>query len=59
MDGIFQLIKNMNPYEFQDLVGALLRSMGYHTEFIAARGRDGGIDIIAYQDALGLNTLEE
>lgn len=56
MDGIFQLIKNMNPYEFQDLVGALLRSMGYHTEFIAARGRDGGIDIIAYQDALGLKT---
>ena len=56
MDGIFELINNMNPYEFQDLVGALLRAMGYYTEFIAARGKDGGIDIIAYQDALGLKT---
>jgi restriction system protein len=30
--------------------------MGYHTDFIAERGRDGGIDIIAYQDPLGIKT---
>ncbi len=29
--------------------------MGYHTPFISPKGKDGGIDIIAYQDALGIN----
>lgn len=27
--------------------------MGYYTPFVALRGKDGGIDIIAYQDPLG------
>ena len=27
--------------------------MGYYTPFIAPKGKDGGIDIIAYQDPLG------
>src|ERR1039458_3485692 len=40
-------------YEFQDLIAALLRAMGYHTPFIAPRGKDGGIDVLAYQDPLG------
>ncbi|MFM6007043.1 MAG: restriction endonuclease [Sphaerospermopsis kisseleviana] len=43
----------MNPYEFQDLVAALLRGMGYYTPFIAPKGKDGGLDVIAYQDPLG------
>jgi predicted Mrr-cat superfamily restriction endonuclease len=30
--------------------------MGYHTPFISPKGKDGGIDIIAYQDPLGLKT---
>ena len=42
-----------NPYEFQDLVAALLRGMGYYTPFVAPRGKDGGIDIVAYRDPLG------
>lgn len=42
-----------NPYEFQDLVAALLQGMGYHISHIAPKGRDGGIDIIAYNDPLG------
>lgn len=46
-------IDNMSPYDFQELIAALLRAMGYYTPFIAPRGRDGGIDIVAYQDALG------
>jgi len=46
-------IENLNPYEFQDLVAALLRGMGYYTPFIAAQGPDGGVDIIAYKDPLG------
>jgi restriction system protein len=55
-DGIISYLNNKNPYEFQDLVAALLEAMGYHTDFIAERGRDGGIDIIAYQDPLGIKT---
>lgn len=55
-DEIISYLENKNPYEFQDLVAALLRAMGYHTDFIAERGRDGGIDIIAYQDPLGIKT---
>lgn len=50
---IHDYIKQKNPYEFQDLVAALLRAMGYYTPFIAPKGKDGGIDIIAYQDPLG------
>ncbi|MBI4244647.1 MAG: restriction endonuclease [Planctomycetes bacterium] len=46
-------IKNLDPYEFQDLVAALLRGMGYHTPFVAPRGRDGGFDILAYKDPFG------
>lgn len=44
------------PYEFQELVAALLRGMGYSTPHIAARGPDGGTDILAYPDALGAKT---
>lgn len=51
--GIRDFILNKNPYEFQDLVGALLEAMGYFISTIAERGPDGGIDIIAYTDPLG------
>jgi restriction system protein len=54
--GIKDYINAKNPYEFQDLVAALLRAMGYHTPFISPKGKDGGIDIIAYQDPLGMKT---
>ena len=46
-------IRGMNAYEFQDLAAALLRGMGYHTPFVAPRGKDGGIDVLAYRDPLG------
>ena len=51
--GIINYINNKNPYEFQNLCAALLRGMGYYTPFVAPKGRDGGIDIIAYRDPLG------
>jgi restriction system protein len=54
--GIKDFINKKNPYEFQDLVAALLRAMGNHTPFISPKGKDGGIDIIAYQDPLGVRT---
>lgn len=53
-DGIRKRIRAMNPYEFQDLCAALLRGMGYYTPFVAPKGKDGGIDIIAYENAAGV-----
>jgi restriction system protein len=46
-------LRNMNPYDFQALVAALLRAMGYHVSWIAPPGPDKGIDIIAHTDPLG------
>ena len=53
IEGLKTQINTKNPYEFQELVAALLRGMGYYTPFIAPRGKDGGIDVIAYRDPLG------
>lgn len=46
-------LKSMPPYEFQNLVAALLEAMDYHVSWIAPPGKDGGIDIIAWNDPLG------
>lgn len=53
LKGIQDFINKKNGYEFQDMVAALLRAMGWHIAFNAKRGKDGGIDIIAYSDPLG------
>lgn len=53
-ESIENSINAMGPYEFQDLVAALLRGMGYYTPFIAPKGKDGGIDVIGYRDPLGM-----
>lgn len=53
LETITHAINDKTPYEFQDLVAALLRAMGYYTPFVAPLGKDGGIDIIAYRDPLG------
>jgi restriction system protein len=59
-DKAIVIIKNFvykkNPYEFQDLCAALLRGMGYYTPFVAPKGKDGGVDVIAYRDPLGTTT---
>jgi restriction system protein len=52
-EGLQTFIAAKNPYEFQDLVAALLRGMGYFTPFVAPKGKDGGVDIVAYRDPLG------
>jgi restriction system protein len=49
------IIEAINPYEFQDLVADLLTAMGYYIYWVAPPGKDGGIDIIAYNDPLGAN----
>ncbi|RJG02876.1 restriction endonuclease [Noviherbaspirillum sedimenti] len=43
----------MNPYEFQDLVADLLKAMSYHVSWVSPPGKDGGVDILAYNDPLG------
>ena len=50
---IAQYLRGMNPYDFQDLVAALLRAMGYHVSWVSPPGKDGGIDILALMDPLG------
>lgn len=50
---IQQHLNEMNPYDFQNLVAALLRAMGYHVSWIAPPGPDKGIDILAHTDPLG------
>lgn len=55
-NGIREYLKSKNPYEFQDLVASLLKAMGYYIQAVAPRGKDGGIDIVAYTDPLGAKT---
>jgi len=46
-------LQRIDPYEFQELVADLLKAMGYHVSWIAPKGKDYGVDIIAYTDPLG------
>ena len=49
----FQVPARHEPYEFQHLVADLLRAMSYHVSWVAPPGKDGGVDILAWPDALG------
>jgi len=49
-------LRGMNPYDFQDLVADLLRAMSYHVTWVSPPGKDGGVDILAWPDALGTRT---
>ncbi len=46
-------LSKMNPYDFQELVAALLRAMGYYISWVAPPGPDKGVDIVALTDPLG------
>lgn len=46
-------IQSVDAYKYQDMVAALLNAMGYHTPFVAPKGKDGGVDILAYRDPFG------
>ena len=50
---ISQYLRAMNPYDFQDLVADLLRAMSDHVSWVSPPGKDGGLDILAWPDALG------
>jgi restriction system protein len=44
----------MAPYDFQQLVAGLLGGMGYYVEWVSPPGPDGGFDVIAHTDPLGI-----
>jgi restriction system protein len=48
-----EVLHQMDPYDFQDLVAGLLRGMGYFVNWISPPGKDQGIDILALSDSLG------
>ncbi|MGN6728905.1 MAG: restriction endonuclease [Rhodanobacteraceae bacterium] len=50
---IEDFLAEMPPYDFQQLVGELLAAMGYHVSWIAPPGKDGGVDVVAFNDPLG------
>lgn len=47
-------LQKMGEYEFQDLIAALLEGLGYSVLWVAPRGPDQGIDILATTDPLGV-----
>lgn len=49
---ISDLISQLDPYDFQFLIGAIFRAMGFKT-IEKDPGRDRGIDIIAFKDEFG------
>jgi restriction system protein len=51
---ILDHLAHINPYSFQDLVGKLLEAMDYHVVWIAPKGKDGGLDLLAQSDPLGV-----
>lgn len=51
---ISDLVAHIDPEEFEDLVAAVLRSMGYQASTTSS-GSDHGIDIVAHPDPLGFD----
>lgn len=50
---ISNFLENIDPYDLQELVASLLEAMGYHVNWVSPRGKDAGLDIVAYTDPLG------
>ena len=50
---ITEFLQEIDPYDLQNLVAALLEAMEYHVSWVSPPGKDGGLDIVAYSDPLG------
>ncbi|HXU24488.1 MAG TPA: restriction endonuclease, partial [Tepidiformaceae bacterium] len=50
---ILEALDNIEHYYFQIFVCGLLEAMGYRTR-VGGKGADGGVDLLAYKDAFGL-----
>lgn len=53
-ESIDAFLHQMKPFDFQGLVAELLTAMGYHVIWVSPPGKDGGTDILAYTDPLGI-----
>ncbi|UPV75315.1 restriction endonuclease [Halorussus limi] len=49
---ISDIIASIDPFDFEELVAALLRAMGYDATTTTS-GPDQGVDVVAHPDALG------
>lgn len=49
-----EYLLGMDPYDFQNLVAALLKSMNYYVHYVSPPGPDQGLDILAFTDPLGV-----
>jgi restriction system protein len=52
---ISDILANMDPFVFEELVAAVLRAMGYHAKK-TRDSRDRGIDVVAHPDSLGFES---
>ncbi len=52
-DFIIDVLRGMDPFRFEHFTAGLLTAMGYRAEPTRSVG-DGGVDVIAYRDPLGL-----
>lgn len=52
---ISDIIAQIDPFDFEELVAALLRAMGYNATTTES-GSDRGVDIVAHPDALGFES---
>lgn len=50
---IEEYLRNIQPFDLQALVAALLKGMGYFVSWVSSPGPDKGIDILAHTDPLG------
>jgi restriction system protein len=52
-DFVVEVLRTMDAYRFEHFIAGLLRAMGYRAAATQASG-DGGVDVIASRDPLGL-----
>ncbi len=55
--GLLEGLKEMNPFDFEEVVLRLFKKMGYGDGTLTSKTRDGGIDGIINQDVLGLEKI--
>lgn len=54
---LLERVREMDPYEFEDLILSLLEKMGYGSVERTSKSNDGGVDGIVNQDQLGLDRI--
>jgi restriction system protein len=52
---ISDILANMDPFVFEELVAAVLRAMGYHAKK-TRDSQDRGIDVVTHPDSLGFES---